>query len=43
MGWGRTWTEEERIWIIMKFGEVKEKISDDKVDDVENNNYCRKD
>ena len=28
----------------MKFGKVKEKISDEKVDDVENNNnYCRKD
>jgi len=27
----------------MKFGKVKEKISDEKVDDVENNNYFRKD
>ena len=25
----------------MKFGRVKEKISDERVDDVENNNYCR--
>ena len=27
----------------MRFGKVKEKSSDEKVDDVENDNYCRKD